>query len=79
MTGPASKQTQPGTRPLDADTAAPGGVTTDTADRDAAARHLQEQLDQALADSFPASDPVSFVTSQTEEDWEDDPPPKPGP
>jgi hypothetical protein len=33
-------------------------------------RHeLQKQLDQALADSFPASDPVSIVTSQTEEDW----------
>lgn len=30
---------------------------------------LQQQLDNALADSFPASDPVSFVTSQTEEYW----------
>jgi len=30
---------------------------------------IEEQLDEALADSFPASDPVSFVTSQTEEDW----------
>jgi hypothetical protein len=54
-------------------------VNSDTANRAAAARHVQEQLDEALANSFPASDPVSFVTSQTEEDWEDDPAPKPGP
>jgi hypothetical protein len=33
---------------------------------------LQKQLDEALADSFPASDPVSIVTSQTEEYWEDE-------
>jgi hypothetical protein len=32
-------------------------------------RKLQTQLDEALADSFPASDPVSIVTSQEEEDW----------
>ena len=30
---------------------------------------VQKQLDQALADSFPASDPVSIVTSHEEEDW----------
>ena len=30
---------------------------------------IQRQLDEALADSFPASDPVSIVTSQEEEDW----------
>jgi hypothetical protein len=30
---------------------------------------IQKQLDEALADSFPASDPVSIVTSQEEEDW----------
>jgi hypothetical protein len=29
---------------------------------------IQKELDEALADSFPASDPVSIVTSQ-EEDW----------
>jgi hypothetical protein len=34
------------------------------------AKRIQDQLDEALADSFPASDPVSIVTSQTEEDWE---------
>jgi hypothetical protein len=28
----------------------------------------EQQLDEALADSFPASDPVSIVTSQQEED-----------
>lgn len=30
---------------------------------------IQRQLDEALEDSFPASDPVSIVTSQGEEDW----------
>jgi hypothetical protein len=30
---------------------------------------IQQQLDEALADSFPASDPVSIVTSHEEEDW----------
>lgn len=30
---------------------------------------VQRQLDEALADSFPASDPVSIVTSHHEEDW----------
>jgi hypothetical protein len=34
-------------------------------------RKIQKQLDEALADSFPASDPVSIVTSQEEEDWSD--------
>lgn len=32
-------------------------------------RKVQRQLDEALEDSFPASDPVSIVTSQAEEDW----------
>ena len=43
-------------------------------------RKVQQQLDEALEDSFPASDPVSIVTSQEEEDWGDPPPasdPKP--
>jgi hypothetical protein len=39
------------------------------ADADGRRRRLQQQLDDALADSFPASDPVSIVTSQTEESW----------
>jgi len=30
---------------------------------------IQRQLDEALADSFHASDPVSIVTSNEEEDW----------
>ena len=77
MTGPDNKQTQPGTRQPDADGAPRVGAHSETADREAAARHhLEEQLDEALADSFPASDPVSFVTSQTEEDWAEKP--KPG-
>ena len=33
---------------------------------------VQRQLDEALADSFPASDPVSIVTSHQEEDWGED-------
>jgi len=32
-------------------------------------RKVQKQLDEALEDSFPASDPVSIVTSGEEEDW----------
>jgi hypothetical protein len=35
-------------------------------------RKIQQQLDEALADSFPASDPVSIVTSNEEEDWGDE-------
>jgi hypothetical protein len=34
---------------------------------------IQRQLDEALADSFPASDPVSIVTSNEEEDWGSEP------
>jgi hypothetical protein len=34
--------------------------------------HIEKMLDQALADSFPASDPVSIVTSQHEEAWDTD-------
>jgi len=39
-------------------------------------QRIQRQLDDALAASFPASDPVSIVTSHAEEDWyrEDLPP-----
>jgi hypothetical protein len=33
------------------------------------AQKIQRQLDEALEDSFPASDPVSIVTSHEEEDW----------
>ena len=32
-------------------------------------RKVQKQLDEALEDSFPGSEPVSIVTSQEEEDW----------
>jgi hypothetical protein len=41
---------------------------------------IQRQLDEALEASFPASDPVSIVTSHEEEDWgggEAPPPPPP--
>jgi len=37
---------------------------------------IQRQLDEALADSFPASDPVAIVTSHAEEDWGTDPGPE---
>jgi len=44
---------------------------------------IQRQLDEALEASFPASDPVSIVTSHEEEDWGDGdtqaPPAKPTP
>jgi hypothetical protein len=37
---------------------------------------IQKQLDEALEDSFPASDPVSIVTSNEEDDWGDPKPAK---
>jgi len=40
-----------------------------TAQKKAQREKVQKQLDEALADSFPASDPVSIVTSHEEEDW----------
>jgi hypothetical protein len=58
---------------------------SDPAQDEARARRqkIQRQLDEALAASFPASDPVSIVTSHEEEDWGDSetppPPPKPTP
>jgi len=53
---------------------------TEAARRRRAEEKIQRQLDEALAASFPASDPVSIVTSQEEEDWGGDaplPPPPP--
>lgn len=38
---------------------------------------IEAQLDAALEDSFPASDPVSFTTSQMEDYWRVDPEPAP--
>jgi len=46
----------------------PGGSAAST--KEPGDVDLQQQLDDALADTFPASDPVSIVTSQTEEYWE---------
>ncbi|HEX3843201.1 MAG TPA: hypothetical protein VHV80_02475 [Steroidobacteraceae bacterium] len=43
----------------------PGGAASEKGQRE----KIQKQLDEALADSFPASDPVSIVTSHEEEDW----------
>jgi hypothetical protein len=45
-----------------------GRTTSDEEQRE----KIQRQLDEALEASFPASDPVSIVTSHQEEDW--DPP-----
>jgi|HubBroStandDraft_1064217.scaffolds.fasta_scaffold2117175_1 hypothetical protein len=36
------------------------------------AERIQRQLDEALSDTFPASDPVAIVTSVYEEDDEED-------
>ena len=47
------------------DSRRPGSAAAKDAQRD----KVQRQLDDALADSFPASDPVSIVTSHQEEDW----------
>lgn len=40
-----------------------GWQATPTADRDLDAETLEEQLDEGLLDSFPASDPVSITTT----------------
>jgi hypothetical protein len=40
-----------------------GTNTTDTPAAQKQARHLDELLDKALADSFPASDPVSSLAT----------------
>jgi hypothetical protein len=40
----------------------------------AESERVQKQLDEALEASFPASDPVSIVTSQQEEDWKPEKP-----
>ncbi len=42
----------------------------EVAGRPGATDQVQQTLDDALADSFPASDPVSIVTSQHEEAWD---------
>jgi len=44
-------------------------MNTKEQERQAQQRKIQKQLDEALEDSFPASDPVSIVTSQEKEDW----------
>ena len=49
--------------------------TTDMQQQDEARKRqkIQRQLDEALDASFPASDPVSIVTSNEEEDWGTEP------
>ena len=42
---------------------------SDLARRHRDAQKIQRQLDEALAATFPASDPVAIVTSHEEEDW----------
>lgn len=48
-------------------------LTSDEARRRERAQKIQRQLDEALDASFPASDPVSIVTSHEEEDWGTEP------
>jgi hypothetical protein len=60
------------------------GPTEEDAARERARRQkIQQQLDEALAESSPAGDPVSIVTSGEEEDWGTEPsapaPPAPKP
>jgi hypothetical protein len=59
-----------------------GEPTNEQERRRRSEQKVQRQLDEALADSFPASDPVSIVTSQ-EEEWDEaraaDPPAGPPP
>jgi hypothetical protein len=43
------------------------------------AERIQRQLDEALSDTFPASDPVAIVTSHREEDWGEEPAEPPPP
>jgi len=57
----------------------PGNLKMSDVESDAAraarrACKIQRQLDEALAATFPASDPVSIVTSADEEDWDTEAP-----
>ena len=52
---------------------------TEAARKRRAEEKIQRQLDEALEASFPASDPVSIVTSHEEEDWGGDDAPAPAP
>jgi hypothetical protein len=47
--------------------------TSEAARARRAQQKIQRQLDEALEASFPASDPVSIVTSHEEEDWGTEP------
>jgi 2-methylcitrate dehydratase PrpD len=49
----------------------------DEAKKRRAAERIQRQLDEALSNTFPASDPVAIVTSLHEEDWEEPAEPQP--
>ena len=51
----------------------------DEARRRRRSEQIQRQLDEALEASFPASDPVSIVTSHHEEDWDADADGQPAP
>ncbi|MBS0379542.1 MAG: hypothetical protein JSS29_13715 [Proteobacteria bacterium] len=55
------------------------GDAADAARERAKRKKVQDQLDEALADSSPASDPVSIVTSGEEEDWGTEPQAPPPP
>ncbi|HEY8053389.1 MAG TPA: hypothetical protein VIE42_11365 [Steroidobacteraceae bacterium] len=46
----------------------------DEAEKRRAAEKIERQLDEALRDTFPASDPVAIVTSYEEEESAEPPP-----
>jgi len=50
-------------------------VNNSPADEARKRQKIERQLDDALAATFPASDPVSIVTSNEEEDWVTEPSP----
>lgn len=57
--------TEPGKFPPPPERRSGAGAPTDETQK----QKIQKQLDEALDASFPASDPVSIVTSHEEEDW----------
>jgi hypothetical protein len=65
---PVSRR-EPVTETQGASRASEPGQTGQAEAEKAQREKVQRQLDEALAESFPASDPVSIVTSHEEEDW----------
>lgn len=73
---PGAPQNSLGPRKHDEARDRPRAGTAEHSGEPGSPEQVQQTLDDALADSFPASDPVSIVTSQHEEAWDgkkDDP------